>query len=118
LRRWHRAAEIPFIAPLIVASRPGEPMRELEAALPQGLVLQPSPDAQTFAPDVEVRAFRVTAPAEETAPFYVLPGLHVEISASEIRRQLRAGQMGKADSSLSSLPASVAEYVMAHRLYR
>ena len=23
LRRWHRAAEIPFVAPLIVASRPG-----------------------------------------------------------------------------------------------
>ena len=29
LRRWHRAAEIPFAAPLIVASRPGQRLDEL-----------------------------------------------------------------------------------------
>ncbi len=32
--RWHRAAEIPFVAPLIVASRPGQPLRNLDSALP------------------------------------------------------------------------------------
>ena len=41
LRRWHRAAEIPFVAPLIVASRPDPSSRtrssaELKAALPDG----------------------------------------------------------------------------------
>ncbi len=29
LRHWHRAAEIPFVAPLIVASRPGEPLKRI-----------------------------------------------------------------------------------------
>ena len=28
LPRWHRAAELPFVAPLIVASRPGQPLQE------------------------------------------------------------------------------------------
>jgi nicotinate (nicotinamide) nucleotide adenylyltransferase len=42
LHLWHRAAEIPFVAPLIVASRPaasrpGQPLDDLRAALPQGL---------------------------------------------------------------------------------
>ena len=44
LRQWHRAAEIPFAAALIVASRPGQPLDGLQAALPQGLALEPAPD--------------------------------------------------------------------------
>ena len=32
LRQWHRAAEIPFVAPLIVASRPGQSTERLEGA--------------------------------------------------------------------------------------
>jgi nicotinate-nucleotide adenylyltransferase len=117
LRAWHRAVEIPFAAPLIVASRPGEPMQELEAALPQGLSLRPARGVQNFDPGVEVRSFCVTSAAGETAPIYVLPGLHVEISATEIRRQLRTGSEA-AGSLRLPLPAAVAEYVKAHRLYR
>jgi nicotinate-nucleotide adenylyltransferase len=115
LRAWHRAAEIPFVAPLIVASRPGEPMQELEAALPQGLSLRPAQNTQIFDPGVEVLAFCVTSVAGATAPFFVLPGLHIEISATEIRRQLRDGA-GAAGGL--PLPAPVAEYVKAHHLYR
>ena len=38
LRRWHRAAEIPFVAPLIVASRPGQPRwRRIESRAAAGL---------------------------------------------------------------------------------
>jgi nicotinate-nucleotide adenylyltransferase len=118
LREWHRAAEIPFVAPLIVASRPGEPMHELQAALPQGFTLSPVRDAKALDSGVDVLSFCVTSSAGETAPFYVLPGLHVEISASEIRRQLQAGIDPATGDSPSSLPASVAEYVQAHRLYR
>jgi nicotinate-nucleotide adenylyltransferase len=115
LRAWHRAAEIPFAAPLIVASRPGEPMQHLEAALPKSLSLRPARSAPAFDPAVQVLAFCVTASTGETAPFYVLPGLHVEVSATEIRKQLRAST--EAAGSLP-LPALVAEYVRAHRLYR
>jgi nicotinate-nucleotide adenylyltransferase len=118
LRAWHRAAEVPFAAPLIVASRPGEPLDELEAALPPGLTLEPAPDAQSFVAGSEVRTFRIISSSGETAPFYVLPGLHVEISASEIRRQLRAGIEFAAGDSPSSLPDAVAEYVKTHHLYR
>jgi nicotinate-nucleotide adenylyltransferase len=118
LRRWHGAAEVPFMAPMIVASRPGEPMQEFEAALPQGLSLRPEPDAQTVGADVEVRSFRIAAPSGQTALFFLLPGLHVDVSASEIRRQLRAGSGIATANSPSPLPDSVAEYIKAHRLYR
>ena len=47
--RWHRAAEIPFIVPLIVASRPSESQwlqHDLQSALPEGLTIDavPVPD--------------------------------------------------------------------------
>ncbi len=45
LRQWHRSAEIPFVAPLIVASRPSEQPHlltaDLRAALPAGLTIEP-----------------------------------------------------------------------------
>src|SRR6185437_9559503 len=37
LRLWHRASEVPFIAPLIVASRPGQQLDDLNEALPPSL---------------------------------------------------------------------------------
>ncbi|HVU48152.1 MAG TPA: nicotinate (nicotinamide) nucleotide adenylyltransferase, partial [Terracidiphilus sp.] len=40
LKKWYRAAEIPFAAPLIVASRPGQKMGDMKAALPTGLTLE------------------------------------------------------------------------------
>ena len=36
LLRWHRAAELPFVAPLIVASRPGQPMDGLKQRCRKG----------------------------------------------------------------------------------
>ena len=49
LRHWHRAAEIPFVAPLIVASRPGQPLRIEATEMPRcraGLRLKPAPEAE------------------------------------------------------------------------
>ena len=89
LRHWHRAAEIPYAAALIVASRPGQPLDGLKAALPEGLTLEPSPSGDRRAAGIEVRAFQVVNPAGEHAPFYLLPGLDVEISATEIREAIR-----------------------------
>ncbi len=40
LRHWHRAGEVPFVAPLIIASRPGEPLDDLKALLPAGLTME------------------------------------------------------------------------------
>lgn len=121
LRSWHRVAEIPFAAQLIVASRPGQSLDDLSAALPAGLKIEPAPDltldgdrpASTLqAPDVELLRFRVRNAAGESMPFYLLSGLYVEVSATEIRERLRAG------FGPDLLPAAVADYIRAHDLYR
>ncbi len=94
LPRWHRAAELPFVAPLIVASRPGQPLQDLRvdlnAALPEGLSLESEQEGIRNESGVEVRTFVLVNQAGDRTPFYVLPGLHVEISASEIRAQIHA----------------------------
>jgi nicotinic acid mononucleotide adenylyltransferase len=190
LRRWHRAAEIPFAAALIVASRPGESLEDLEAALPVGLTIRQSlekclnlgeipeedsagakahpllsgvsgttkvvpcyktgllssdsvdslsaeekreiegkiprglkPKASTdgilarlkscpFKDQIQLRRYILRNPAGKQAPFYLLPNLEIEISASEIRRHIHAA----GQSPL--LPAPVLEYIRAHGLYR
>ena len=125
LRHWHRAAEIPYAAALIVASRPGQPLDGLKSALPHGLTLEPAPAADRNESGIEVRAFLIVNPAGERAPFYVLPGLDVEISASEVREAIRkaipeGSSVAQAGSAAvqTMLPIAVAEYIRAHGLYR
>ncbi|MGA9071152.1 MAG: nicotinate (nicotinamide) nucleotide adenylyltransferase [Terracidiphilus sp.] len=108
LRHWHRAAEIPFAAALVVASRPGESLEDLEAALPTGLMMDAAPEPGT---DAAAR-YTLRNAAGNQAPFYLLPNLEIEISASAIRRQIHAA----GDSTL--LPAPVLDYIRAHGLYR
>jgi nicotinate-nucleotide adenylyltransferase len=121
LKRWHRAAEIPFAAPLIVASRPSQRLNDLKAALPKGLSIQSLPDIAPalMAPDdsqVELRRYLLYNPAGEPAPFYLLPKLNIEISASAIRRQVRAASENRPlANDLLSKPVS--EYIRSHRLY-
>jgi nicotinate-nucleotide adenylyltransferase len=112
LRRWHRAAEIPFAAPLIVASRPNQKLDDLAAALPEGLTIESAPDIPRPGSEIEVRSYRLHNSAGELAVLYVLPGLYVEISASEIR------SLGRAESNDRFLPAAVEAYIRSHGLYR
>lgn len=121
-RQWHRAAEIPFVAPLIVASRPGESLDSLDAWLPSGLSIEPAPERRENASEVELRCYRLCNPAGETAPFYLLPNLAIEISATEIRDQIRRCDQAPAPSGGAMperdlLPASVSDYIRTHRLY-
>jgi len=181
LRRWHRAAEIPFVAPLIVASRPGEQLDDLKAFLPDGLMIEalPLPDEQAaehlasvkamenlvsmkgtgFSPyinpakspeggggfnprtiptestralategcssdrspemsasskaQIDLRRYTLRDPSGRQSPFYLLPGLDIDISASEIRDRIRAQT-----PQPTQLPATVFEYIRTHRLYR
>jgi nicotinate-nucleotide adenylyltransferase len=171
--RWHRAAEIPFVASLIVASRPGESLDNLDSALPEGLSLETEGGGDTeegegftaygnthlesqeasghdfsravnaaklrraLAPEVRFsdHISEIPAPSNATialrrsilrnsagqqAPIYLLPGLHIDISASQIRDQIRAQAppsiaLQSPESAL--LPAPVLEYIRAHRLY-
>ncbi len=121
LRHWRSGAEIPFVAPLIVASRPGQRLDDLTAALPEGLTVEEERAEDTFGkdreadPEREIRSYRLRNRAQETTPFYLLPGLQVEISASAIRQQVRSTAGA---SALDVLPAAVADYIRARNLYQ
>lgn len=117
LRRWHRAAEIPFIAPLIVASRPGQRLDDLKEGLPTNLTIELAPRVEQNAPEIEMRCYTISNTDGNRAPFYLLPGLDVAISASEIRTQVRkAGILGPEEMKL--IPERVAEYIRTRGLYR
>jgi len=120
LRKWHRGEEIPFSAPLIVASRPGQALGNLKAMLPDGLRLKPADDGEDniVRAGVEVRCYRIEDLAGRRSPFYVLPGLDVEISASEIRKSIRERACAEESVAAHGLLAPAVEaYVRAHRLY-
>jgi len=119
LRLWHRAGEIPFVAPLIVASRPSQSLwhlDELKAALPVGLAVVSLRQADQPGEEIELRRYILRNPSGEMAPLYLLPGLQIEISASEIREQVRAAAGGPAPER-ELLPAPVSAYIRAHGLY-
>ncbi len=120
LRKWHRAGEIPFAAPLIVASRPGQRFEGVKAALPAGLAIEAAPERDRAVGNVEVRAFEIRNMAGERTEFYLLPGLDCDISATEVRARMRAQVQAAAGASGSArlVPESVAEFVKAHGLYR
>jgi nicotinate-nucleotide adenylyltransferase len=116
LRRWHRAAEIPFVASLVVASRPGQPLDGLAAALPEGVRMESAATGEQDS-NGELRSYLLRDAAGNCAPFFVLPGLHVEVSASEIRQQVRgAAEVPAAGHEL--LPKPVFDYIRAHGIYR
>jgi len=122
LRHWHRAAEVPFAAQLIVASRPqnsGSQKRldDLAAELPAGLEMEAAPDLALSPSEIEVCAYRIRNASGESAPFYLLPGLHIEISATQIREQASAEHDAAGDRKQVLTPA-VADYIRAHGLYR
>jgi nicotinate-nucleotide adenylyltransferase len=126
LRQWHRSAEIPFVAPLIVASRPsGKPQlltADLKDALPAGLTIEPVPGSDEFRSGVpvgsyEVRSCLVHNSGGQQTHLYLLPGLDVEISASEIREQVRAS-LGDLSSGHRVLPDAVFEAIRARGLYQ
>jgi nicotinate-nucleotide adenylyltransferase len=114
LRRWHRAAEIPFAAPLIVASRPGERLGKLDSWLPAGLSIEAAPAPDKTDSEIELRRYLLRNQVGEIAPFYLLPGLEIEISASEIRDRIRIGDRIRLRELL---PASVSDYIRDHGLY-
>jgi len=116
LKKWHRAAEIPFAAPLIVASRPGQKVEDMRAALPAGLTIEEKAMREETCGGVEVRRFLLKSTVGERAVLYLLPGLDVPISASQIRSAMHGGVSEVNEDSL--VPAAVAKYVREHGLYR
>jgi nicotinate-nucleotide adenylyltransferase len=114
LRQWHRAAEIPFAANMIVASRPGESDRELKTLLPEGLKLEGA-DCGTMHSTVAMRCYSIGDGAGRWASFYLLPELAEEISATDIRAGIREASLTRGPRLL---PPEVEAYVREHGLYR
>jgi nicotinate-nucleotide adenylyltransferase len=93
----------------------------LKAALPSGLTIEAAADYDTTKSGVEVRAFSLVNLAGAHAPFYLLPGLNVEISASEIREGISAQIHSTAKHLVdvtNLLPPTVAGYIRSHGLYQ
>jgi nicotinate-nucleotide adenylyltransferase len=98
---WHRAAEIPFLAELIVAARPNETVAEIQTFMPPGI-------AATLAqPDT----YRLTNLAGAQSLLTLLPDLHYEISATALRSQIQN------QTAPNQIPSSVLDYIHRNHLY-
>lgn len=131
LSKWHRAEDIFFVAPLIVASRPSEQPHlltaDLRAALPAGLTIEPAQNTEKVGADgfgssepgrsLEVRTYLVKDACGKQTCLYLLPGIDVEISASEIREQVRDSH-GELASGRGVLTGAVLEAIRARGLYQ
>jgi nicotinate-nucleotide adenylyltransferase len=117
LHHWYGAEDVPFAASLVVASRPGQGLQDLTAYLPAGLALEfaqpPGPSAD---PGIELASYTLRNRQGRVATLYILPGLDVEISATDIRSQIKTGN--PADPARWLIPPSVAQYIQEHGLYR
>ena len=112
LPRWRRAVEVPFLAQLIVVSRPGEDLSDLARSLPAGLVLTPGPNADA---DPTRREYEIQGPSGTQSRLYLLPDLQYEISATQLREQVQT-KNGRLIPEL--LDSAVLEYIRSHGLYQ
>jgi nicotinate-nucleotide adenylyltransferase len=116
LHHWHRAAEALMLAEWIVAARPGFTLEALETLLPAGIrASHPEHGAGWL-------RLRLTGPstaASETAStqqgtLWLLPDLHYEVSATDLRAALADESAGIPQQVLDP---RVAEYAHEHGLY-
>jgi nicotinate-nucleotide adenylyltransferase len=110
LSRWYRAADALMLAQWIVAARPGFPFEALQELLPPGV--QSGNPIESGDPQPRIRIPLTTGARQQI--LWLLPGLHYEISATELRAALAAAPESRTQQVLD--PA-VAEYARQHRLY-
>lgn len=120
LHHWHRAADALMLAQWIVAARPGFTLDALEALLPDGV------HAGKISPDKEERGeggLRVPLtsavpsdlqPEARQGTLWLLPDLHYEVSATQLRAALADHSAGIPQRVLDP---RVAEYAREHQLY-
>jgi nicotinate-nucleotide adenylyltransferase len=109
LRQWYRAAELPFVCGFVVAGRPGFSIDDLRAALPEG-VRAVSDDAYD---QPNVVRWVLGNEAGQLSNLYLMPDLHLDISATEIRAAI-AGE----ESAAGVLCPAVSRYISDNGLYR
>ena len=110
LHHWHRAADALMLAEWIVAERPGFTLDTLGPLLPGGV--------HAGAPEHGEGWLRIplnrTAPHAQQGILWLLPDLHYEISATELRAALADHSAGIPQRVLDP---KVAEYAREHLLY-
>jgi nicotinate-nucleotide adenylyltransferase len=113
LHHWHRAAEALMLAEWIVAARPGFTLEALETLLPAGV--------HASHPERGEGCLRIplTRPTSETqdlqqGTLWLLPDLHYEVSATDLRAALADESAGIPQRVLDP---RVAEYAREHALY-
>lgn len=111
LRHWHRAAEALFLAEWIVAARPGFALETLAGLLPPGVAAEP-PEPGNGCLRVPIRTSGQSTEARNA--LWLLPDLHYEVSATELRKALADYSAGIPQPVLG---ARVADYARAHKLY-
>lgn len=123
LRHWYRAAEALMLAEWIVAARPGFTLDALEALLPAGVHAgAPTSYKQEHGEGWLRVPLSRTAPetvASQTSDacqrtLWLLPDLHYEVSATELRAALADHSAGIPQQILDP---RVAEYAREHQLY-
>jgi nicotinate-nucleotide adenylyltransferase len=116
LRQWRGGADIPFAATLIVASRPGLRLDDLAGMLGNHLTVETANvSGRCTESGIDILSFVLSSPSGRTAPFFLLPGLDVEISASAIRAQ---AQSASTVPEATLVPPAVSEFIRARGLYR
>ena len=107
IRQWHRPSDLLLACDFIVGARPGFDLDDAEAALPEEIEVRPLPTEASA-----TRLLELKARDGRESRLYLLMNLNEDISASEIRAALRAGDAGGA------LDPAVMDYIRAHGLYR
>jgi nicotinate-nucleotide adenylyltransferase len=119
LRHWHRAAEALMLAQWIVAARPGFTLEALETMLPAGIHADADHAKRgkgwlrlSLTGPVPAAASSVDDSRQET--LWLLPDLHYEVSATDLRAALADDSAGIPQRVLDP---RVAEYAREHGLY-
>jgi nicotinate-nucleotide adenylyltransferase len=120
LHHWHRAADALMLAEWIVAARPGFTLETLEGLLPAGVHTGPAEHADGLLRIPLSGDFGTGTPPESPAEnppsgtLWLLPGLHYEVSATELRAALAGDPAGVPQRVLDR---QVAQYARDHNLY-
>lgn len=113
LSLWHRASELPFLAGLIVATRPGEELEPIAQHLPPGVELVSGP---ILSHEGSLHQWTIKDASGRHAVICVLPNLHYEISATELREAIQNHEQSLLNGD-ALLPSAVLNYIHTHKLY-
>jgi nicotinate-nucleotide adenylyltransferase len=110
LGQWHGAAELPFLCRFIVAGRPGSSMEDVPSALATGIEAVRIGDEKA---SNKLVAWELRDQAGRGSELYLMPDLHEDISATDIRAAISGER--PADCVLAP---SVLRYIEERGLYR